>query len=503
MTLDRRSRERLFKLLSALADDELNCLQRDELTSLLSSDPLARRFYIQYAMQQSLVRREAARHVALMEIAVRDEHPVAASRPYLARSRPIWRARRSQSRSGRRRIAGVVAAIAFMVLGLATLHRMFPQVKPVSRLACELVGTRDCLWGRGTHLAIGAQLASGKELQLLSGDAELRFESGVQVMLGGPSRLRIESQSSLFLEVGRVTAVVSDAGRGFSIVTPSMTVVDLGTEFGVRVDSHGAAEVQVFRGTVDAQPGAPLSPANTPLRLFAHQAAVTNVEKGLLAVGPIDVVGSQDFRPRAGERPYAFGAGEGDRANQNETRQPTRQVDVGDEPMGARINASRGRIRPLNSPPASVAEQDLKDDRHAFVFLERSGLVLPEGLPVNLTAAGRFDNVQGQHGTLPKGTRVDCYLIHFCSPAEDAHCSGSVEFSDRVLAVVAGKQFLQATDSLLGSLTTKYVPTGSNRQIEGGDVVELSADRRTLSIDWKIKAGVDQVRVLVASPDQE
>ena len=42
--------------------------------------------------------------------------------------------------------------------------------------------------------------------------------------------------------------------RGYTILTPTAEVVDLGTEFGVDVDDSGASEVHVFDGDVVARP---------------------------------------------------------------------------------------------------------------------------------------------------------------------------------------------------------------------------------------------------------
>ena len=53
------------------------------------------------------------------------------------------------------------------------------------------------------------------------------------------------------LPVGKLTGKVSRSkGKGFSVRTPTATVTDLGTEFGVEVDKTGALETQVFAGTI-------------------------------------------------------------------------------------------------------------------------------------------------------------------------------------------------------------------------------------------------------------
>ena len=91
-----------------------------------------------------------------------------------------------------------------------------------------------------------------------------------QVLLQGPCTYRIESPSSGYLAVGRLTArVKGNEERGtkkeelpaptsslllptssFVVNTPSATVTDLGTEFGVHVDGAGATDSLVFVGSV-------------------------------------------------------------------------------------------------------------------------------------------------------------------------------------------------------------------------------------------------------------
>ena len=49
----------------------------------------------------------------------------------------------------------------------------------------------------------------------------------------------------------RLTANVTEPAKGFSVLTPRATVVDLGTESGVEVNNDGATDVVVFKGEVD------------------------------------------------------------------------------------------------------------------------------------------------------------------------------------------------------------------------------------------------------------
>ena len=105
----------------------------------------------------------------------------------------------------------------------------------------------------GPSPAVGAVLRPGR-LQLDSGLVQLEFYSGVTVVLEGPADFEIVSSMKAICRSGRLRAHVPRQAEGFQIETPSATLVDLGTEFGVRVDPTGQAEVHVFAGKVQVYP---------------------------------------------------------------------------------------------------------------------------------------------------------------------------------------------------------------------------------------------------------
>ena len=110
---------------------------------------------------------------------------------------------------------------------------------------------------------------------------EITYDTGAKVILQGPVTYEVESGSGGFLSVGKLTArvekeVASGSGQGivnlqisksqipnsslstlhsplFTIKTPTATVTDLGTEFGVEVSKEGQTTSHVFRGLVRLQ----------------------------------------------------------------------------------------------------------------------------------------------------------------------------------------------------------------------------------------------------------
>ena len=95
---------------------------------------------------------------------------------------------------------------------------------------------------------VGATLGGGA-LHLRSGLLELTYPSGVVIVVESPARFELRGATTLWLAEGNASAKVPNAAIGFTIETPSVSIVDLGTEFGVSVGAK-SSEVHVFKGEV-------------------------------------------------------------------------------------------------------------------------------------------------------------------------------------------------------------------------------------------------------------
>ncbi len=142
-----------------------------------------------------------------------------------------------------------------------------PEMASVGRIT----GMADCRWSDPRTAPAGstAPVPLGRKYVLDSGLLEITYESGAKVILEGPCTYEVESSRSGFLSLGRLTARVEKSeirnpkSEGsdpssfiphpsslFSVRTPTATVTDLGTEFGVEVDESGRTESHVFVGAV-------------------------------------------------------------------------------------------------------------------------------------------------------------------------------------------------------------------------------------------------------------
>lgn len=111
-------------------------------------------------------------------------------------------------------------------------------------------------------------VALGDKFILASGLMEIVYDTGAHVILDGPCAYTVDSPSGGFLSIGKLTAKLEKDLKSqianqqtsnpqsqipnplFAVRTPTATVTDLGTEFGVEVDKAGLTQSHVFRGKV-------------------------------------------------------------------------------------------------------------------------------------------------------------------------------------------------------------------------------------------------------------
>ena len=92
------------------------------------------------------------------------------------------------------------------------------------------------------------------EYRLSEGAIHLRLDNGADVVMKSPVAFRINDSFHMELMEGGLRAIVPPSAEGFTVSTPGVDYVDLGTEFGVSVDpGSGASELHVYDGHVDAK----------------------------------------------------------------------------------------------------------------------------------------------------------------------------------------------------------------------------------------------------------
>jgi hypothetical protein len=111
---------------------------------------------------------------------------------------------------------------------------------------------------------------------LLAGLLEVEMAQGARLILEAPARFVLNSGNKVELLTGNLSARVPESAVGFRVETPSATVIDLGTEFGVSASNTGS-EIHVFKGEVLVQ----TSGETDTLRLTANRASRTDVHSSV------------------------------------------------------------------------------------------------------------------------------------------------------------------------------------------------------------------------------
>ena len=151
----------------------------------------------------------------------------------------------AQQRS-RFRLIKIAAVACVLLLPLFLIKSpVAPALKPM------LVASIEKSTGNNT-LKMGTQLNAG-EFSLDEGYAELILVNGVKLTIEGPIKLDFESADLIHLLSGNLVANVPEQAIGFTVLTPSSEIIDLGTEFAVGVNKLGASEVHVIKGEVKAR----------------------------------------------------------------------------------------------------------------------------------------------------------------------------------------------------------------------------------------------------------
>jgi hypothetical protein len=137
------------------------------------------------------------------------------------------------------------------------------RAEKLPELVGRITGMADCRWADPQDtLFDAATVPLGWKFALASGLVEISYDSGAKVILQGPCSYLVASSKGGFLSLGKLTARVESVtlqaanpkfqipNPKFVVKTPTATVTDLGTEFGVEVDESGWTESQVFVGEV-------------------------------------------------------------------------------------------------------------------------------------------------------------------------------------------------------------------------------------------------------------
>ncbi len=247
----------------------------------------------QLVLQSSELRRDYAEHAHLnAALASHAAQPPAVMPPDIASAGSDDAQALVTPRSANRHWVGnlitLAACIAMTVVG--TWYWIVAQTPDYA----YILSTENCRWEQSTLPTSPNQPLGAGRLKLSDGIATLRFPL-VNVTLEGPVDFEVIDDRHCRVHSGRVFANVEKGGDGFVIETPTATLTDRGTMFGVNVLDSGDSDLRVVHGEVDVAP--------------VTQDKVVTVKKNenlritLSGVGPIESAGESSFADTISQRP--------------------------------------------------------------------------------------------------------------------------------------------------------------------------------------------------------
>ncbi|HOW64560.1 MAG TPA: hypothetical protein P5186_18885 [Candidatus Paceibacterota bacterium] len=254
------------------------------LNDLLRHDDKARSFLLAYGSIHARLAWEFGPTLAEKSLAQfsRVEDEAGSLRPHRSRQEESsfnWLAWLSQRRSSLVRLGWAFAVLA-LGLGVFLVPLLWPaRTEPLAVITrCLGAQTAD---SRGA-IRPGQRLGPGR-LSLEAGTVELTIQNGARILLEGPATLELLTPLRAYLQAGQAVVHVPEAASGFVLETRDASVLDVGTEFGVKVGPDRGTEVQVYQGSVFTTPKLLGGHTNSPQRLLSGSAARINPD----AVEPI------------------------------------------------------------------------------------------------------------------------------------------------------------------------------------------------------------------------
>jgi len=146
---------------------------------------------------------------------------------------------------------------AMAAVGMVTAYFVYALLTPAPRTSsiATLTDGINLKWAEPDLPAQLNSLLRPGYMKLIEGYAEISFDSGAKAILQAPAEIELQNASRAYLQSGILSATVPLEARGFTLNTPSASIVDLGTEFSVHVTKDGSSDIHVIKGKVSLLAG--------------------------------------------------------------------------------------------------------------------------------------------------------------------------------------------------------------------------------------------------------
>jgi hypothetical protein len=282
----------LYSLLHALREDLITDEQFRRLDDLIIADPLAGRIYVDYVKMCCELRRLRMAKPLGRDVNCTGPNFAAEAKPIehnfvdsrlwqeLAQSERIapaikidkspeqdadepLRIQRPVRKVNRRVFYVSVAAAAMFLLTFCYIRFIAPPPTQTIAIVEDAVNAR---WAdAGSSFEVGSSISNKDGLRnLQKGLVKIRFEYGAEVIVEGPAEFELNRGNEMFLHSGKLYARIPHYASGFTVNTATAKIIDLGTEFGVKVNFDGTSDLYMFKGKASLTPE--LSGVSSPAR---------------------------------------------------------------------------------------------------------------------------------------------------------------------------------------------------------------------------------------------
>jgi len=304
-------------------------------------------------------------------------------------------------------------------------------------------------------LDLGQIVRLGEKFIIQEGMISLQLPD-VMVDVLGPATVQLNGAGKVFLHRGTLFARILPGGEGFTVTTPDVEVVDLGTEFQVHYSATEGTRVSVRQGRAQASL---LDWQRKPIKLLELTDGRSAQFRGATGLAKEVVFQPEIFEPV------------------DQSRGGIRSID--------------GTIRTTSRVPVALYSGQLQTPNHMLVIPERQNLVLDEDLLV--------EGISGPV-RIAAGSTISSYLVHYDPTALVTTAPrGAVTFFGKVTAVIGRAKGLRETDSFLG-LPGVHFEKADYREFElEEDLVRISNDRHTVSFYCGVNPDefLDEARIIV------
>jgi hypothetical protein len=181
----------------------------------------------------------------------------------------------------------------------------------------------------------------------------------------------------------------------------------------------------------------------------------------------------------------------------------------------AQVVSTGGAVTFVAAPPTDVSSNNWESNTLIRAFAERQALTLSQDVIADITAPGTSPGASDQNlslGKISAGTVVDSYTLHFdvngSRATNDAlETTGTITFGRPILGLLVLSTSENNTNALLG-LPGETYSSGPDHGLEltpggGGtsDVITLSSDRQTITLDLHNASFADDLRVVASAPE--